>query len=537
VTGWTSADGRENASGSGTAAGADLTSPLAGSDAVRHWAARSPRSLAVVDTSQGHDRTWTWQELSSQADQMAAQLAELGVRPGQAVAMKLPNNGEAVVRALAIIRAGAAVCALSPALGARETRAVLDSVPVRVMFGDPATGPSVEHVFAAGSGHGPAPVAATGRRTGPQGPGGWPAYQPPDLPGWQPARYGQLAFTSGSTGRPKPVWHRVGALDLAVRLTAGRLGLTRSDRVLVPCPLAHHSGFLYGMWLAWAIGAAQIMVGRWDAARSAMALDAHRGTFAQFTPPMLVDLIRLAAAGSRPSASLRCCVVTGAPVPDGLVTQAGQVLGTAVYRAWGSTETCMGTLGAPGDSAADLAATDGRPLDGIRLRVTDRDGRVLNPGEEGQLQVSSPCQFDGYGISPAADGGVFTSDGWYRTSDLAVISESGFLRISGRSTDVINRGGEKIPATLIENLLAGHDAVAEAAVVATPDCRLGERACAFVVPAGGRQVTLHELQRYLEAREVTRHYWPEELCLLPQLPRNEAGKVQKSQLRRTTGRP
>jgi 3-phosphoshikimate 1-carboxyvinyltransferase len=165
----------------------------------------------------------------------------------------------------------------------------------------------------------------------------------------------------------------------------------------------------------------------------------------------------------------------------------------------------------------------------VGIRVVDGEGRVLPPGEEGNFEVTSECLFAGYLDRPEETAQAMTADGWYRSGDLAVIEKSGYIRITGRVKDVINRGGEKVPVAEIEQLLHLHPLIREAAIVAMPDERLGERACAYVVADG--PLDLEELRRFLDARQVAIQYWPERLELLAELPRNPAGKVQKYLLR------
>jgi 3-phosphoshikimate 1-carboxyvinyltransferase len=162
----------------------------------------------------------------------------------------------------------------------------------------------------------------------------------------------------------------------------------------------------------------------------------------------------------------------------------------------------------------------------------DDEGAEVPAGEEGNYELSSPTIFGGYLERPDLTADVFTADGWYRTGDLARVDEAGFLHITGRVKDVINRGGEKVPVVEVENLLYQHPLVADVAVVAMPDERLGERACAFVVPApAGESIGFEDMQRYLERAGLSKYYWPERLELIDTLPRNTIGKVQKNVLR------
>lgn len=218
-------------------------------------------------------------------------------------------------------------------------------------------------------------------------------------------------------------------------------------------------------------------------------------------------------------------------VPRGLAERATRVLGTAVCGAFGTTETCLGALSAPTDEPVKVWGTDGRALEGITLRITDDHGGELAPGIEGNFEIYSPTCFEGYLDRPDLTAAAFTDDGWYKTGDLGIIDESGFIRVTGRVKDVINRGGEKVPVAEIEELIYNHPAVDDVAVVAMPDERLGERACAYVALRDGEQLDFDQLVSYLDEHQVAKYYWPERLEHVDKLPRNAAGKIQKFLLR------
>ncbi len=338
-----------------------------------------------------------------------------------------------------------------------------------------------------------------------------------------PTARAQLLFTSGTSGEPKGVLHRMDALSRAAAMEVRHLGLGRGDRVYIPSPLAHQTGFLYGMWLSLLLGVPQILQPIWDARTGLSALRRWRGTFVQAATPFLADLVQaVEETGTRPEA-LRIFVATGAAVPRALAHRATDTLGAAVCGAWGTTETCLGSLGAPEDEPGLQWGSDGRALRGVRLRVTDDAGHVLPPGQEGHFQVHTPCLFEGYLDHPEWTKEALAAGGWYCSGDLAVIDEAGYVHITGRVQDVINRGGEKVPVAEIEQLLHDHPLVREVAIVAMPDPRLGERACAFVVAEP--QFGFAEMRRFLNERRVARQYWPEHLETVPALPRNPVGKV------------
>lgn len=516
-------------------------------------AAARPEDTAVVDVRPDGDETVSWRELAERVERTAATLLRFGVRPGEHVAYQLPNRAEFVVLSLACLRIGAVCCPIIPFFREREVGHVLRRSQARVLVvadsyrsrrpadelvGLPAEDSSaLEHVVVLPSAKGPARL--------PDFPAGGPAVHD-----WEqaladttidraaldaveptPAMTAQLLFTSGTTGEPKGVTQPSANLVRAASMEIRHLGLGPYDAIWVPSPLAHQTGFLYGMVLATVLGVPQILQSEWDPERAVRSLNEHGATFVQAATPFLSDLVRTVEESGDTPRSLRIFVATGATVPRGLAERAGRVLGADVCGAFGTTETCLGALSAPSDEPGQRWGSDGRALDGIELRVTDEVGRVLPAGEEGNFELRSPTVFDGYLGRPDLTAEVFTEDGWYRTGDLATIDGSGFLRITGRVKDVINRGGEKIPVAEIEQLLFAHPAVDDVAVVAMPDERLGERACAFVVGKDGAELGFDAMCRYLDEHQVAKQYWPERLEPIATLPRNPIGKVQKFELR------
>ncbi|GAA5199425.1 3-phosphoshikimate 1-carboxyvinyltransferase [Rugosimonospora acidiphila] len=526
-------------------------------DLVRRWARQRPTDEAIIDVGagEGQDQTLTWKQLDERVDAVATMLLELGVAPGEPVAFQLPNRVEFVVLSMAIARIGAVSCPLMPIFRQREmafmlrrSRARVFVVPagfrgrdypaeVAALLASDDRPPALAHVLVLDA-DGPVPAG-----TGPS----WHDYaeavarQVPDHEALdarrpEPTALAQLLFTSGTSGEPKGVLHRMDALTRAAAMEVRHLGLGSDDRIFIPSPLAHQTGFLYGMWLAVVLGVPQILQPIWSGHTALSALRRHRGTFVQAATPFLGDLVEAVEQTGETTEALRIFVATGTAVPRGLAERATRTLGAAVCGAWGSTETCLGSLSAPGDEPAKVWGTDGRALVDVRLRITDDDGNVLAPGQEGNFEVSSRCLFEGYLDHPEWTAEALTPDGWYRSGDLAIIDESGFVHISGRVKDVVNRGGEKVPVAEIEQLLYNHPAVRDVAIVAMPDPRLGERACAFAVIEEGASFDMAELQRFLDERQVAKQYWPERLEIASELPRNPTGKVQKFLLRQQVQR-
>ena len=312
-------------------------------------------------------------------------------------------------------------------------------------------------------------------------------------------------------------------------------GLGAEDVIYVPSPLAHQTGFLYGMWIAIRLGVPQVLQEVWDA-EVGLDDDATLRRHASSRPrPRSWPTSRgwPAERGETPE-GLQTFVATGAAIPRELARRSREVLGAEVGGAWGTTESCLGCAFAPGDPPELAWGSDGRALSNVRLRIVDDEGRPLGTGEEGNFEVHTDCLFQGYLNRPELTAEAVTADGWYRTGDLARIDAHGYVRITGRVKDVINRGGEKVPVAEIEQLLHAHPAVRDVAIVAMPDERLGERACAFVVSGDG--LDFETMLDYLDSARVAKTYWPERLELVESLPRTPSGKIQKFVLRPRAGR-
>jgi acyl-CoA synthetase len=220
----------------------------------------------------------------------------------------------------------------------------------------------------------------------------------------------------------------------------------------------------------------------------------------------------------------------GAPVPA-LFADRVEGLGISLMRSYGSTEHPSTTGGTQEDPRAKRNHTDGRPLAGVELRLMDADGKLVERGEPGEIYSRGPDLCLGY-TDPALTADAFDAQGWYRSGDVGVEDEDGYITITDRVKDIIIRGGENVSAAEIEELLLGLPGVAEVAVVAAPDARMGEHACAFfrLVP-GTDEINLDAMRSHLEAEGLGRQKWPEELRFVEDFPRTPTGKVKKFELR------
>jgi cyclohexanecarboxylate-CoA ligase len=310
-------------------------------------------------------------------------------------------------------------------------------------------------------------------------------------------------------------------------------GLRADDAVLMPAPLAHISGLLNGVLVPAAAGMRSVLMEIWDPEAALDLIEHERITFMIGPPTFFVSL--MAAPGFRPErvASLRLVSSGGAGVTPAFVTMASERMGCVVKRTYGSTEAPTITTSRSADPPERARDTDGRPTDGIELRVVDpATGVPLLPPAAGEVWVRGPELFAGY-VDELATAAAFAPAGWFRTGDLGHLDEDGWLTIQGRLKDVIIRGGEKIAAAEVEAVLEAHPDVRQAVAVAYPDERLGERVCAFVTATA--PFGLEESTAWCDASGLTRFKWPERVMQVDELPLLGSGKVDRAELQRRAG--
>ncbi|QMV74878.1 cyclohexanecarboxylate-CoA ligase [Comamonas piscis] len=512
-------------------------------DALDQAAQQWPDRLALVGqrTGEGAAQSFNYAQLARMADRVAIGLWRLGVRPADVVACQLPNVWQFTVLYLACARIGAVFNPLMPIFRERELLFMLGHGEAKLIVvlkdfrnldyeamlkGIQPQLPQLQHVVAIGAAGADSFEALLTQ----------PAWER-DADAAQilgrhrilPDAITQLIYTSGTTGEPKGVMHSSNTLMANIHAYAERLALGGDDVVLMASPMAHQTGFMYGLMMPVMLGATAVLLDVWNAATAAQLIRRWRCSFTMASTPFLSDLSReVATSGAVPS--LRTFLCAGAPIPGPLVEQAQAALGAQIISAWGMSENGAVTTTLPGDDAQRAVETDGLPLPGAEVKVLDDLGQERPRGEIGQLWVRANSNFGGYLKRPQLN--ATTDDGWFDTGDQARIDAQGYIRITGRSKDVIIRGGENIPVVEVEALLYKHPAVAQAAVVAYADERLGERACAVIVlKPGAAEPALADVTDFLRVQKLAPHYLPERLVVLPEMPATPSGKIQKFKLR------
>jgi cyclohexanecarboxylate-CoA ligase len=302
-------------------------------------------------------------------------------------------------------------------------------------------------------------------------------------------------------------------------------------------PVAHISGLFYGILLPLYLGGTGVLMERWDPEHFLHLVKRERGTYSAGATPFLQGVVDAAGGEPQSVGSLRIFPCGGADVPPELIRRAVDQLGLRSGRGYGSTEFPTITSSSGPDVPARMRAeTDGRPLPGNEIEIRDEQGRPVRTRMEGEVWARGPELCLGY-RDATLNREAFDERGFFATGDLGVLDHDGYLTITGRRKDIIVRSGEKISAKEIEDLLHEHPKVQSVAVVAMPDARTGERACAFVVPTRALPAPhLSELTAFLEARELSRRKLPERLEVVDELPLTASGKVRKDVLRDRIGR-
>ena len=330
-----------------------------------------------------------------------------------------------------------------------------------------------------------------------------------------------VLYTSGTTGRPKGVLHTHNTLNALLRQIGEYWLVERGDSFLVPSPISHIGGSIYAFEAPLLLGSRAVLMDKWDAGAAMPIMQAERITHMAGATPFLQQLLAAARAAGTRLPDLKVFICGGASVPPSLIHDANEYFENArVTRVYGSTEvpvTTVGALAQPG--MPEAAETDGKPgFADIRL------------GEGGEILARGPQMLVGY-IHAEDEDAAFDADGYYRTGDQGRSTDAGALVVTGRIKDLIIRNGENIAPKEVEDLLLGHEAITEIAIVGLPDARTEEKACAVIVPEGDARPEVGDLAAFLSGLGVAKFKYPERVELRDALPKNEAGKVLKHVLR------
>ena len=481
-------------------------------------------------------RPWagTFGDVLDGSRRVAAGLARVGVGAGDVVAFQLPNWIEAALLFYGAGLLGAVVVPIVHFYGTKEVRYILDRSGARVLVTasafrgidylgmlDTLVGdlPALEHVFVVGNEAGRWTPFSALLESDPVS----------EAAAVDPAAAALVAWTSGTTSDPKGVVHSHRTFVAEARqLASARSG----GPTLIGAPVGHGIGLLGGLVIPVLDGMPVQLIDSWDPGVVLAAMLEDKVSAATGATFFLTSLLDHPGFGPEHVEMMPVAAMGGAPVPRAVAERTAS-LGMSMIRMYGSTEHPSTTGSRQGvDPPEKGMFTDGRPLPGVEIRLVDESRvDVAGIGVPGEILSRGPDLCEGY-TSPALTAEAFVDDGWYVSGDVGVLDEDGYLTITDRKKDIIIRGGENVSAAEVEELLLRMPGVAEVAVVAAPDARLGEHGCAFVrVIPGAAEFDLEAVRSNLGAAGLARQKWPEELRFVGDFPRTASGKVQKFVLR------
>jgi cyclohexanecarboxylate-CoA ligase len=469
------------------------------------------------------DRRVTFDELRRAAIGISNRLADGNVQPGDIVILLGRHSIEAAVAMLGCLHRGAVLAPLPPMFNITQLSALLEQTGATglVTFGGRREIDTCREV----AGQVPFLLTVESELVDELAAGA-----PEDERVQRHADdLAMLLHSSGTTSAPKGVAHSSNTLRYATEGICRRWELTGDDIYLVVCEFGFVGGLVFGYFPPLFNGATGVLVNRWNAESALDLIEQHRCSYLLAMPTHSADLVRAARASRRDLSSLRALAAPG-------LTQERRV---AMKDAFGVPP--LGDYGlseVPGHAAHGLAEpeekmvrTEGRPYDGTEIRIVDKAERPVGAGEVGAVIVNGPSRFLGFFNNDDLTRESLTEWGGYRTGDLGSLDEDGEFVYVGRSKDIIRRGGVTIVPAEVEPVILSHPAVHEVALVPLPDERLGERACAAIIPEAGRTApTLEELTQFLDARGVAKYTWPESVEAFDDFPRTPSLKVIKRDL-------
>ncbi|MGW5636999.1 long-chain-fatty-acid--CoA ligase [Streptomyces sp. NPDC003832] len=462
----------------------------------------------------------TYAELDDRTARAAALLRAEGVRPGDRVALMLPNVPEFVVLYYGALRAGAVVVPMNPLLKTRETEFHLaDSGAVRLFEWHQAPGEGAQGAAAAGVRH--TAVEPTAFATTLAG------YEPlTALADTDDEDMAVLLYTSGTTGRPKGAVLTHAGLRHNTEVNGVEIQRMTPDDVVVGClPLFHIFGQICTMSTAVRSGASLVLIPRFEPGAVLEAIARERATVFEGVPTMYAALLQHPSQAD--VSTLRMCISGGASLPVEILHGFERRFGCPVLEGFGMSETSpVVTFNHP--DRPRKAGSIGTPIRDVEVRLLDDTGQDVAPGEIGELSVRGPNVMKGYWNRPAETEAA-VPDGWLRSGDLARRDDDGYLYIVDRKKDMIIRGGYNVYPREIEELLHEHPAVALAAVLGVPHPELGEEIAAVVVLRPTAEATADELRQYVKDR-VAAYKYPRHVQLVDQLPLGPSGKILKREI-------
>jgi acyl-CoA synthetase (AMP-forming)/AMP-acid ligase II len=343
-----------------------------------------------------------------------------------------------------------------------------------------------------------------------------------------------IVYTSGTTSRPKGCVHTFNTYCAGSRALVGPFGYTETDVQFGPSPIAHTTGLVTSVLLPMLTGASTHVMAKWDPARGIDEIQRFGCTAAVTAPTFLHTLLAEYNAERHDLSTLRLWTCAGAPIPAAVVKQASAALpNIKVLSLYGRSENLVTTTCSVTDDASRALTSDGKAMPGAEVKIVDDKGNEAPRGTEGDIAYRGPAHMIEYLANPQETAALFTADGFSKSGDLGTMTDDGYVRVTGRTKDIVIRGGMNISVREIEEHLAHHPALQAFSVVGMPDEKLGEKVCCYVVAKPGNEPpTVDGLREFLLGEGMPIQKTPERVVTLDALPMTATGKVLKHELRK-----
>jgi acyl-CoA synthetase len=487
------------------------------------------------------DRVLDWAGYDAASDRLARILLRLGLAPGDRVAVWLPDGPAFHIAFQATERAGLVCLGLGARCGERELAHLLGLSRATTLLSAPrmagvdathmvetlrTAGVEIQrHVIVEGDAFREDPIHIDGQEA--------PLAEPGDLAGRGLAADVDALFntTSGTTGLPKIVLHDQLRWFHFHRLAADVGGFTQNEIFMSALP----APFGFGLWTQHfsptLLGVPTVLMRKFDAAGAIDAMRRHGVTVLGAVSTQFILMLESGGFDAPEPLALKSLFTGGEAVPEKRARAFEEKTGAYVLQFYGSNETGAVSATRPDDPPHKRLTTAGKPIAEMQLRLFDNTGRDITSSGSGQPAVKGPVVSRGYFGAPEATAELIRPDGWVMLGDLVELDAEGYLRVVGRTDDIIIRGGKNLSAAAIEEGVSTHPAVALAAAIGLPDAVFGERAAAYVELRPGQTLDLETLKTHLSQGNVARELWPEALVVFESLPHSVGGKVAKSALR------
>ena len=463
----------------------------------------------------------TWSRCEERLHTLAAGLRDRGVAPGDVVGLRMVNSVDHVVALLALAATGAVAFELPPEASAAQIAVSLDRTHAVALMCDGEPPAGVVNAL-----HRPALVVRGGEDLG-----GDPAAP---LPGSDPDAVALLLGTSGTTGTPKIVMRTANSSLAMARNVTSRTHVDAGDVILLAAPLTGGIGYFNGLCAAVEHGCAVILCASFAADELLRLIERHRVTVLQTVPTVMRRMAESPVGDRVDTSSLRLVQSGGSHLDSMTASRFESRFGCQAISAYGAVDVGTPTMvDGVGDTAEHRWETVGPPYEDplCELAVLGEDGAPLPDGEVGEVVMRGPNTALGYFQDEAATAALFDERGWGHFGDLGRIDLEGYLRITGRVKEIINRGGRKLSIEEIEGHVRGFPGVRDVAAVGVEDADLGERCTAVVVCDPWLTLTLDQLRAYLAQRQIPKSLWPEQVMNVAALPVSAHGKVLRRELR------